>query len=171
MAVVAWKVTMVPKLSIGTLPPLYVKVKSCDEVLQLRASKLVKHKVGAKVDGAHRLAYHDDDFALFSPTSNRRAPRTLGPNPVFEELRAPWYLDLFAVAAVAPVCAEQFTSNMYVARWFWFNAKKLILFNIRQRGSKYDHRACSQPKLETLNEKSFFVSAVFPCCRYQNPIQ
>ncbi|CAN8031687.1 unnamed protein product [Ixodes persulcatus] len=34
--------------------------------LTFQGSKLVKHKVGAEVDGAHRLDYHDDDFALFA---------------------------------------------------------------------------------------------------------
>ncbi|KAM7305428.1 hypothetical protein ISCGN_015325 [Ixodes scapularis] len=55
---------------------------------QSRASKLVKHKVGAEGDGEHRLDHHDDDFALFPPTSDRRAPRTFGSNFVSDDFRA-----------------------------------------------------------------------------------
>lgn len=51
-----------------------------------RGPKLVRHKVGAEVHGPHRVDYHDNDFALMWPVSNRRAPRTFGCNFVFDEL-------------------------------------------------------------------------------------
>ncbi|EEC09285.1 hypothetical protein IscW_ISCW019935 [Ixodes scapularis] len=42
-------------------------------------SKLVKHKVGAEVDGARRLDHHDDDFALRELSVPTLCLTSLGP--------------------------------------------------------------------------------------------
>lgn len=79
---------------------------------------LVKHKVRAKVDRANRLDYHDDDFALLSPTSNRRARRPFGSNFLFDEFKAPGPTS-FSAVSTKQVCSLLSSFFIFVILFFF----------------------------------------------------